>query len=120
MKTGPIFSVPDRIYVDDRLLSIGELRVAIEDNDMEILEPLIDQITREAAAKKQDSLTFAFLVVVIRPIIKEARIFDLSRRGRFCGFLLRCVGCYLDKTSFLRSNKVKIEHICLSSDSRWK
>lgn len=72
MKTGLIFSVPDRIYVDGRLLTIGELRIAIEDNDMKILEPLIHQITREAALKKQDSLTFAFLVVVIRPIIKEA------------------------------------------------
>jgi RNA polymerase sigma factor (sigma-70 family) len=72
MKSGPIFNVPDEIYVDDRLLTIGDLRVAIEDNDMEILKPLIEQITREASEKKLDSVTFAFLVVVIRPIIREA------------------------------------------------
>jgi RNA polymerase sigma factor (sigma-70 family) len=72
MKTGPIFKVPTEIYVDDRLLTISELRIAIQDNDMGILLPLIEQITREASEKKEDSLTFAFLVVVIRPIIKEA------------------------------------------------
>jgi RNA polymerase sigma factor (sigma-70 family) len=72
MKTGPIFNVPDEIYVDDRLLTISELRLAIQDNDMGIIGPLIEQITREASERKQNSLTFAFLVVVIRPIIKEA------------------------------------------------
>jgi RNA polymerase sigma factor (sigma-70 family) len=72
MKTGPIFNVPDEIYVGERLLKIGELRLAIEDNDMTVLTPLIEQIIREAAENKKESLTFAFLVVVIRPFIKAA------------------------------------------------
>ena len=78
MKPGPIFNVPDDIYVGDRRLTIGELRLGIVDNDMTIIGPLIDQIIRDASEKKQDSVTFAFLVVVIRPIIKGAILREFS------------------------------------------
>ncbi len=72
MMSSPIFKVPNEIYLEDGILTLSDLRIAIEDNDMKILEPLIKQIIREAAERRVDSLSFAFLIVAIRPIIRSA------------------------------------------------
>ena len=110
MKSGPIFNVPNEIYLDDRILTIGELRIAIEDNDVSIIEPLIKQIIREAAEKRVDSVTFAFLVVVIRPIIKSAisREFATYREeSDFADFFSGALAAIWVKLPFYDSSKSK-------------
>ena len=66
MSFEPIFNAPSELSVLDKIISTRDLRIALEDNDMGILQPLIDLILLDAANKKTDSLAFPFLVEIGR------------------------------------------------------
>jgi RNA polymerase sigma factor (sigma-70 family) len=86
----PSFNAPDEIVIAGNPLSIKQLREAIVENDMTVIKPLIDQILMDASNQKTDSVAFAFLVVVIRPIIKTAiqREFRTYQDADFGDFFL--------------------------------
>ena len=90
MKYEPIFNAPEELNINGTLVTNHDLRLAIEDNDLGIIQPLIDLILFDAGNKRTDSEAFAFLIIGIRPIIRTAiaREFGTYSDDNFPDFFL--------------------------------
>jgi RNA polymerase sigma factor (sigma-70 family) len=110
MNYQPIFYCPDQILIGGVSVTQKDLRLAIKDNDMVVLQPLIDQILIDASLKKTDSVAFDFLLAGIRPIIETAiqREFPTYLEADFPDFFLGALTAIWLKLPQYDSSKSKL------------